>query len=550
MRGHLGIVPPPIPLEVKISILRKHFEGYENEEIPHGRTKGGGTVTNVLKEFESEAMVDWEDTLDKYEVRDLLENLYDLSKVLKEADVAPEDAIEGAELASTLKEAGVTQGQTESFLKKLVRQESKYSVEEIVKGAAELYDLERDYKKKYRTLLHDFKDKGEEYKKLEDSVEELGRQKREVAAELDKTLHGNETTRTDLKQFVEARGTLQRCGVTVDDLPKVGRIIVNMKEEGFDVKKVIESFSQEQSLKVRTASAQSELAALESRKAPLEEARELYERLTSYGFSIEYMSALAKIASHYKEPAKFASEVAQAYQEYGQLLGLMGKLHGLQEEMAIMELSRQREEEKSKLSRAAIASMLELKNKGIKENEIVLRDEVIKQYKTTEETLEAISRLMKLDNLSQLIDEKTAKLREVEGHVVQAIANMEALESRMDSLEDQLGRLPQALATAEKNIVSTQESYTKKAEEMVRKAVEAGRLSQELVQKYESRKQFIDLATFFDKPSEGDRAFVKPFTLDYLDKMEKWAAVAKGVTNAYGLQIDIRGFRKSVEKDA
>ncbi len=548
MRGHLGIVPPPIPLEVKISILRKHFEGYENEEIPHGRTKGGGTVTNVLKEFESEAMVDWEDAIDKYEVRDLLENLYDLSKALKEADVAPEEAIEGVELASTLKEAGVTQKQTESFLKKLVRQESKYPVDVIVKGAAELYDLELAYKKKYPTLLHDFKAKGEEYRKLEDSVEVLGGQKREAAAELDKTLRANEVTRTDLKQFVEARDTLQRCGVTVDDLPKVGRIIVNMKEGGFDVKKVIESFSQEQSLKVRTASAQSELAALESRKAPLEEARELYERLTSYGFSIEYMSALAKIASHYKEPAKFASEVAQAYQEYGQLLGLMGKLHGLQEEMMIMELSKQREEEKSKLSRAAIASMLELKNHGIKENEIVLIDEVIKQYKTTEETLEAISRLMKLDNLSQLIDEKAAELREVKGQLVQANANMEALDSRMDSLEDRLGSLPDALATAEGFIVSTQESYTKKAEEMVRTAVEAGKKYQERIQEYESKKQYILLAVLLDRPSEADRAFVKAFTLEYLDKMLKWAATAKGVVSPLNLQGAIKEFRGAVEK--
>lgn len=327
--------------------------GYERDEIPHDGKKGGGTVTNVLKEFEREAMVDWEEALDKYNVRDLLENLYDLSEALKEADIAPEQAIEGVEMASTLKKVGVTQEETESFLKRLVKQESKYPVDVMVKSAEELYDLEQIYKKKYSTLLHDFKAKGEEYRKLTDSVDDLGREKRKADVELETILRGNEVTRTDLKQFVEARETLKSSGISVDDLPKVGRILVNLKEGGFDVKKVIESFSQEQSLSVEIAKAQSELTTLESKKAPLEEARELYERLRSYGFSIDYMKTLAEIASHHREPAKFASEVAQAFELHGGFLGMMGELKRLQEEVKTIELTRNREQADSKLSKAA-----------------------------------------------------------------------------------------------------------------------------------------------------------------------------------------------------
>ena len=84
------------------------------------------------------------------------------------------------------------------------------------------------------------------------------------------------------------------------------------------------------------------------------------------------MKTLAEIASRHKEPARFASEVAQAFELHGGILVVMGELKRLQEEVKTMELAKDREEADSKLSEAAITSMKGLIGHKIGEKEVRL----------------------------------------------------------------------------------------------------------------------------------------------------------------------------------
>ena len=541
----------PLPFYLVAEVIRLHFEGCNRDENAEESGVSGGKVSDSIKQFKRDVRImGLEEAAENYKVEDLLEELYELSKELRENGVTLGEAMSGARVAKTLKTVGVGEEDVESFTKKLVKQQTKYPPEEIVRHAEQLHDLEQEYKLKYGELISAFKAKAEEFRQLSDQINGLRKQRRQLDVDLDASMKEKDITIVELKAYVEARGVLKGCGVNIDDLPAVARIVLNMKEQGLDMVRMTQVLSKEGSLSRRISEAESKLTALESKKAPLEALAQSYAQLTSYGFTETNLKALAEIAAKSKTPANFISEIAQAFEAYGGILGMRGELAHLASEANAIKDSMVAKEAESKLSLAAIASMENLVRHGIKEKEVVLIDQVTKQYGTTEETLEAMSRLMKLDNLQLLNEHEQAKLSELKKEVTELEQRREALTSRINAIIDSLERLPQVLAKAEEAVVGTQKAYIAKGDEMVKNALEAGRLIQEIVHRYEAKELMIKLSVFMERPAEAERAFVKPFTLDYLEKMDKWAVTAKGVSSLYGLQGAIKEFRASVVRDA
>ena len=120
------------------------------------------------------------------------------------------------------------------------------------------------------------------------------------------TLQQERITSYDLKWYSDLRVELRKYGIPIDDTPKFAKIVDNIREYGYDTGKVINEFSDLESLRLNYDFLQESVHTLENKNSNLEQRRSTlevfvnmhnqalstYQHLDAMGFGLKQLDFL------------------------------------------------------------------------------------------------------------------------------------------------------------------------------------------------------------------------------------------------------------------
>ena len=251
--------------DAEVIMIRSYLLGISRDETARNASVSAGTVSNYWAKlkllFGSEG-----------------EALRELSIRLKRNGIMIEEAILGAEIASIIKRMKIEDRMLQDFMSKVYRAsiEHGYDPEQVVDYAIRLSNLQTRIGVDYEQIIQDYESKKEELTRLEEQIRKLNIECSEAIERRDRALEDENVTVETLKEYTLVKSQLVTIGLDVGDFHKLCRTLSNAKEQGYNLRWIIESLSKIESLSAKIKNLETEISSLERRKEDLDnEVREL-----------------------------------------------------------------------------------------------------------------------------------------------------------------------------------------------------------------------------------------------------------------------------------
>jgi hypothetical protein len=230
---------------MKDEVIRLYLQGESRDDIARTCGVGKGTVSNIIDE--------WKRRLDIPDVQ----SLRDLAVNLKRRGIDATQCAEGLRIKNTMKKLGVNPNQFESFVIEVYGycQNIGLAPQDIAFNLQALINLSKDIpfskiperieeKKKEKIQLE------EEIRKLNEEIKSLKETKRELEIETvtakelrDAALENEKTTVAKITEFSNFKTELRKYGIPIEDnLPKSVQLLYEIRQHGYDVKKVLSEY--------------------------------------------------------------------------------------------------------------------------------------------------------------------------------------------------------------------------------------------------------------------------------------------------------------------
>jgi uncharacterized coiled-coil DUF342 family protein len=295
----------------------------------------------------------------------------------------------------------------------------------------------------------------QEKKKLEEEIERLKEQKEELEAQKsaaedlrDAALQNEKTTTTKLKWYTDLKEELGKSGIPVDDISQLANVVNGIRQYGYDTEKVLNEFSNLESLKAQCQDYQAGIAKLENQYDTLNknysflqqkvssynQSLSTYNELEGMGFGLKELKFLRhtvrEIAGANNIPLSEAVEkfLKDIEDQYDDKLGLESKVDKLQTE--VNKLTQEEGRLRMQLSILPLVGplLMRLSQNGVREQDIVDIAELLKD----DAGISGIKGI-KIEEIRSLI----AELR-MYGSINSAI---ERLSQKVDILKNQVASL-------------------------------------------------------------------------------------------------------------
>jgi len=221
-------MPKIIPPEIRNQVINNHLSGLTRNENADNTGISGGAVSAILSQFSKDIGEANYEALTRY-VRSFRENNMDLR-----------DSIEGFHLMSSIKRLGIDLDKLGAFITEvyLPYKDSSLTPSELIqntKGFVEFLKSTKmtpdELEKYYNDLLNKKQDLEKQTRSLE---EEAIKAERETSS----TLKQNKVTLEKITDFEQTRQELEKKGVSVDDLPKLAKMLKAAEKNNWNNSKI------------------------------------------------------------------------------------------------------------------------------------------------------------------------------------------------------------------------------------------------------------------------------------------------------------------------
>ena len=380
-------MPARLPDGMKLIVMQQWLQGIPRDTIANNNGLSAGAVTNIINEWRQQLGFS------------LVEELRDLAITLKRIGINPAQCAVGCRVAMIMLNLGVKEDSFEQFILDVYNRckDLALTPENI---ASHLEDL-LEFSKISVPLLQipDYiKQKTDEKRKLEEEIEnlkgqiqKLGLEKLDLEANRHVALQQEKMTATGLKWYLDLKNELKKYEIPIEDVAEFAKVVNGIKQQGYDLGKVIMEFSDIDSRETRHKMLFESLQMLESKCTNLKQESSIlentvnfhkqtmtkYNELVAIGFGLKELKALwytineisiANNISMKEAPLKFFKDIEE---QYDNKLGFESKVDSLRLEVNSLshELNRIRA---GLLAQPLVGSaLIRLIQSGVKEQDII-----------------------------------------------------------------------------------------------------------------------------------------------------------------------------------
>lgn len=483
--------------QVKRAIIAERFSGKKQEQIAKKLHIGKTTVNREIEKFEEEIdSKGLQRAAEEYGVSQIVNTLYDLSVALDRNKITATEAIAGAAVAAKLKLLQKEPEDIEPFITSVYQRskEKGYSPAQIIEDCIALQSLEDKYNGTFEQIKKTFEEMGSKLDSLRSEASNLRKEIDHAKKEQAELWAQSEIDKQGLKQFNTTKEELARLGLSIDEPEKVKNVLITIKNEQYDTRRIIAKIKAVDDLEKHTSKLAEEIAQakeqldslnkqtskttaqLKEKQALLDEA----EKLKDSHLQIKDIQAIRNTAiriatSNGLTPQEALKKLQEdVIKNYDTILGLEPTMKSLTRrkeklENEINEQTQDLEETRSKTKtkiaeleeqystrKKQIDAYLQLRRKGITDEELIRWSSILKATKLNPIVVEEELKTQKnLKHIEEATNERINSLLKREAELKESITQ---LESRQNAIQKSIEKVQQtginrieAAATATSN---------------------------------------------------------------------------------------------------
>jgi hypothetical protein len=429
-------MPTKLPVAIKSLVIQQWLQGSVRDKIAAENDLSAGAVTNIISEWKQALGIP------------IADDLRELAVTLNKVGISATQCASGFRIASIMQKMGVTEDNFESFIVDIYNRCNNLGLtpENISLYIQDLLEFAKTIP--FSQIPEYITKKADEKKKLEEQIEQIRNEKEILEEEKtdieflrDKALQDQEITNSDLKWYSKLKEELLKYGIPIEDILQFSKIVDGIRQYGYDPDKVVNAFSDVQSLIVSRNHLQERVqslgtkvndlnkqcSSLELRASFHSQAINAYENLQVLGVGLKELNFLRntimEIADANDIPASEAVEkfYRDIEEQYDSKLGFESKVQILRDE--VNRLNQQ-------LSIGfALAKLVQ---SGVKEQDIIDVASIIERYSTggvsgggssssssssSAERRSLIAELEKYDSIKSAIGKLTQKAEKLTNEV-------------------------------------------------------------------------------------------------------------------------------------
>ncbi|HYA83983.1 MAG TPA: hypothetical protein VEH06_11120, partial [Candidatus Bathyarchaeia archaeon] len=379
-------MPSRLPDNYKSLAIQGWLNGEQRDKIAVDNGLSAGSVTNIVNEWRADLGLPSANAL------------RELGVTLRRVGITPAQCALGFRTATLMHRIGVNEENFDSFIVDVYNRCKDIGLppQNIAFHLADLLQFSKtvplskipDYVKEKTTEKGNLE---EEIEKLKAEIETLQEQKEDAQLVRDMALEDARITIFRLNWYTSIREDLGKYGISVDDTPKLAKLVNSLKQYEYDVDKVIKEFSDLENLTLRYHNLQDIIPSLENRKEELKrECSELqtwiavhnqllskYRDLETMGFGLNKLmflwTTVREIARENNLPleeavTKFLSDVER---QYNNKLAFESKVESLRNEVNKLNQEQARFRSGLLLSPLVGPKLVKLTQNGISEQDII-----------------------------------------------------------------------------------------------------------------------------------------------------------------------------------
>ncbi len=311
----------PYSPEIEQQIIEKYLSGESVREISGSMGVSTGHVSDCIRNFST--------NLDKTTIN----AIHDFYTIIRKIGLQPRDAFSGYAIFSVISKYKLDANQINSFAESvlLFAKQNNLAAEQLVNLCKKLSVVQSSSDVALEELEKYFGELVNKKKSLEAKINELNSQCKQSKNDLSAILQKKNLTQKQVEHIDNVLHSLENIGLDISDLDSIHGMLQNIKNEKYDISKVIDYLNQDKSLKSALEEKQLQLSDLETKTSHCQKNHEdlllrhenltlrhdsmlksikSVEYLSQKGVTAETISAWQQIFESFDlEPAEFAKEL-------------------------------------------------------------------------------------------------------------------------------------------------------------------------------------------------------------------------------------------------
>jgi hypothetical protein len=458
-------VPAKLPDVMKSLVIQQWLGGVPRDEIAYNNNLSAGAVTNIVNE--------WRRSLGLYTADELRE----LATTLRKLGITPAQCALGSRTAMIMINLGVKEDSFEEFILDVYNRckDLGLSSENIASHLRDMLGFSKTGAISLSGISDYVKQKADEKGNLEiqkgrlkQLIETLQQEKSDAEANTDVALKNEMMTAGELKWYSDLKAELGKYGVPIDDISKLAPIVIGISQSGYEVDKVLQAFSDVDSLAAQHKLYYGMVQELENKVNGLKQQCSLLEQMANshsqtistykmlevMGFGLKELTLLYHTINEIVDANNIHPDQAQhkfykdIEDQYDNKLGFEPKVNELRFELSKLgqDINRLRSELFSMpLVGSAIIGLI---RSGLKEQDIIKLAEMFEGYRRSGggiDTQLLTAELEKYGGIRLAIQKRKQELDNLDNRLASLQARKEALEKDMKRMLSSLAYSRQAV---------------------------------------------------------------------------------------------------------
>ena len=386
-------MPAKLPDNVKSLVIQQWLKGEQRDKIAANNGLSAGAVTNIVNNWR------------QYLGFAAADELRDLAVTLNKIGITPAHCAVGFRVAMIMNRLGVKEDSFESFMLDVYNRCKNLGLtpENIASYLTDLLEFSKSIP--ISKIPHYIDQKIQEKKKLEEEIERLKEQKEDLegqksAAEdlLNAALQNEKATTAKLKWYTDLKAELGKSGIPVDDILQLAKVANGIRQYGYDTEKVLNEFSNLESLQFQCQAFQGSIAKLKNQRDTLDrdcsflqqmvsshnQSLSTYNELEAMGFGLKELKFLRHTVREVTGANNIPlNEAVQKFlkdidEQYDNKLGLESKVDKLQAEVNRLTQEEARLRTQLSILPSIGPLLIRLSQSGVREQDIVDIAELLK----------------------------------------------------------------------------------------------------------------------------------------------------------------------------
>jgi hypothetical protein len=249
-------LPVHISNDIRLGVIHYWLKGISRDDIATKFNISGGGVTNIISE--------WRNNLGSFIVDDLRQ----LSLSLKKGGITPIECAIGFRIGKMMQRFGINEEQFEYFMTEIYNkcQILEFSPNQIGEYLKETVNLSNtvfpsQIPNYINTKMREIKNLKEQTENMQKTISELNNKKLTVEKEFKSSIESSNITREAIKWYDDVIKEIKNNGIPIDNTAFFIQCLKGIKNEGYDVNKVIIKYSESiylnESIEIQKATKQS-----------------------------------------------------------------------------------------------------------------------------------------------------------------------------------------------------------------------------------------------------------------------------------------------------